>query len=311
MADSERFELSISQILQENDFEFFYQFEIPLSTPDYYQMTKRVPDYVAAYKGLYLVIDAKAWNEIVTPPALNSASGKVRHTITAIDKLFWDTCLFETGLLNSWEAKCPRCGSKEVYGNVVYLKGPMQVGDQDIYVYVNEEGIPFNYVNFGCRDCSEIAEEKGYDEPHFKAWELFPTVVPLIVSKTPFKTQNGFEPFSTYLAPGGGYFAMMGEVTTHCHLPKNILMSQIGKLDEVLKKIVDERKFPETPTISLDELANEMAKKPVDPNKFLVSFTTKKRKESTWLTLGKEAREKLSGQRAVSVLSDEDVEELG
>ena len=86
MDDWEKFELSISEILHQNDFEFFYQFEIPISPPDYQGKTKRVPDYVAAYKGLYFVIDIKAWSEIVAPPALNSASGKVGHTITALNR---------------------------------------------------------------------------------------------------------------------------------------------------------------------------------------------------------------------------------
>jgi hypothetical protein len=57
LADWEKFELSVSKILHDKDFEFFYQFEIPMSTPDFYDKIKRVPDYVAVYKGLYLVID--------------------------------------------------------------------------------------------------------------------------------------------------------------------------------------------------------------------------------------------------------------
>jgi hypothetical protein len=310
MVDAEGFELSISEILQENDFEFFYQFEISLSTPDYYGMTKRVPDYVAAYKGLYLVIDAKAWNEVITPPALNSASGKVKHTIGAIDKLFWDTCLFETGLLNSWEAKCPNCQSTDIFGNTLPVKGPKEVGEQDMYVYVDDEATPFVYYNFGCKDCDEVAKNEGFKELRFKSWELFPTVVPLIVSKTPFKTQNGFEPFNTYVAPQGGYFAMMGEAPNHCQMPKTIVMCQITKLDEVLKQMVSEKKYPQTLTLSLEELHEKLVRAPVNPNKCLVAFTSKKRKESAWLTVGKEALEKLR-QPPEDVLSDEEAEELG
>jgi hypothetical protein len=302
--DWEKFELSVSKILHDNDFEFFYQFEIPMSSPDFYDKIKRVPDYVAVYKGLYLVMDTKAWNEIVAPPALHSASGKVGHTITAIDKLFWDTCLFETGLLDYWTAKCPHCGSKKVYGNVLYIKGPMQVNEEDISVYVDKEGLPFKYFSFSCRKCSQVAEIKGFDEPHFKSWELFPTVVPLIVSRTPFKTDAGFQPIVQYLAPSGGYTAIMGEAMTHCHLPKHILMSQIDTLDKLLETLVNQKQYPQTPTVSLDKLEEKMTKKPIDPNRILVAFTSGKRKESTWLTLGREAPNRMGS------LTDENVEEL-
>jgi len=310
MKDSEKFELSISKILQKNDFDFFYQFEIPMSTPDYNGKTKRVPDYIAAYKGLYFVIDAKAWNEIVAPPALNSASGKVGHTINAVDKLFWDTCSFETGLLSSWNARCPMCGSTDLFGNRIYIKGPKEV-NEEICVYVDEEALPYKNLDFGCRNCSEQAGMYDDQSPRFKSLDLFPTVVPLIVSKTPFKTENGFEPFFQYLTPSGGYSAIMGEVATHCRLPKHICMCQIDKLDEILKKIVSQKQFPQTLTIPIDKTAKEIAKNPVNPNEILVAFTSKKRKESTWLTLGREAREKLYGKHTISELADEDVDDIG
>ena len=309
MKDSEKFELSVSKILQENDFDFFYQFEIPLSAPDYVGKIKRVPDYIAAYKGLYLVIDAKAWNEIIVPPVLNSASGKVGHTINAVDALFWDACFFETGLLNSWTAKCPICGSSNLFGNRIYIKGPKEV-NEDICVYVDDEALPYKNLDFGCRNCSEPEGMYDGQSPRFKSWELFPTVVPLIVSKTPFKTENGFEPFVHYLTPSGGYSAVMGEVSTHCRFPKHILMSQIDKLDEILKEIVSQKQFPQTLTIPIDQTAREIAKNPVNPNQILVAFTSKKRKESRWLTLGREAREKLCGKHTISELAEEDIDDV-
>ena len=122
-------------------------------------------------------------------------------------------------------------------------------------------------------------------------------------------TLAGFYMNGKYLTPSGGYSAIMGGVTTHCHLPKYVLMCQVDKLDEVLKEIVNQKQFPQTLTISLDDTEKEMTKNPVNPNRFLVAFTSKKRKESKWLTLGKENREKF-GKHALSVLSDEDVEEI-
>lgn len=59
----EEFELAVSEILHDNDFDFFYQFEVPLAKPDINGKTKRILDYVAVFKGLYLVLDSKAWKD--------------------------------------------------------------------------------------------------------------------------------------------------------------------------------------------------------------------------------------------------------
>jgi hypothetical protein len=289
----EEFELSVSEILHDNDFDFFYQFEIPLSKPDFNMKEMTVPDYVAVYKGLYLVLDSKAWKEIVTPPSIHSASGKVGYTNKAVDKLFWDACIFETGLLDSWTPRCPRCNSGQVYGNALYVKPPQEIGEEDFYVYIDKNGDPFTYMNFGCHKCSEIAEVEGYSKPHFKSWEIFPTVVPIIVSKTPFKTATGIQNTYAYTAPAGGYYAVMGEAMNHCYLPKNIMMTKLSELDEVLKKLVDDKQYPERATRSPTKLQKRFKEKPVDPNRVLFCFTTKKRKESYWLSAGEEAPRKM------------------
>lgn len=289
----EEFELGVSEILHKNDFEFFYQFEIPLSKRDFNKKTKRVPDYVAVYKGLYLILDSKAWKEIVTPPAIHSASGRVGYTNSALDKIFWDTCIFETGLLDFWTPRCPHCNSRRVYGRVLYIKPAEKIGDEDVYVYTDNQGYPIQYLNFGCYKCSEVAQIERYREPRYKSWEIFPTVVPIIVSKTPFKTANGIQKICSYLAPAGGYYAMMGEAGNHCALPKNIIMTQLSELDEVLNRLVDDKQYPETTTKSPAKLQKKFIENPIDPNRVLICFTTKRRKESRWLTPGEEARRKM------------------
>lgn len=300
----EEFELAVSEILHNNDFPFFYQFEMPLAKPDINGKTKRILDYVAVFKGLYLVLDSKAWKEMVTPPALHSASGKVGYTIEALDRLFWDTCIFETRVLDFWIPRCPRCDGKHLYGNAVYVESAKEIGDEDFYVYVDKTGYHIKYADFGCKNCSEIAEIEGFSEPHFKIWEIFPTVVPIIVSKTPFKTATGVKTVLSYLVPAGGYYAVMGEAWNHCALPKNIIMTQLSELDVVLKKLAYERRYPERITESPTKLQKKFHENPVDPNRVLISFTTKKRKESYWLTPGEEAPGKMRE------LSEENIREL-
>jgi hypothetical protein len=151
----EEFELTISEIFGNSDFDFCYQFEMPLSKPDLNGKTKRILDYVAVFKDLFLVIDSKAWREMVTPPALQFASGKVEYTIEAVNKLFWDSCIFETGLLDVWRPKCPRCGGRRMRGNVVYVKPPDEITGEDFYVFIDERGDPMVYTHFSCKNCQK------------------------------------------------------------------------------------------------------------------------------------------------------------
>jgi hypothetical protein len=175
----------------------------------------------------------------------------------------------------------------------LYVKPPKEIGEEDFYVYTDKEGDPIVYSSFGCHKCSETAEIEGYSEPHFKSWEVFPMVVPIIVSKTPFKTATGVQKIYRYTAPAGGYFAVMGEAMNHCALPKNIIMTQLSELDAVLKKLVDDKHYPDRATRSPTRLQKKFNENPVDPNRVLISFTTKKRKESRWLSAGKEAPGKM------------------
>lgn len=290
----EEFELAISEILGDNDFDFFYQFEIPLSKPDFDGRRKRIIDYVAAFKGLFLLVDSKAWKEMITPPALQFASGRVGYTIEAINKLFWDACIFETGLLDFWEPKCPYCDSNKIKGYVVYIKVPESVPPEGFYAFVDRDGDPMIYTHFTCEICSEIAETKGYTEPKLKKSQIFPTNIPMIVSKVPFKTIRGIKKHFHYLAPYRGFCAVMGDVMDSCVIPKPIFMNQIDALDTFLKELVESGKYPDVVTPSLEKLQDRFKRKPIDPNRILINYLRPKRKEHYWLSPGAEAADRVT-----------------
>lgn len=79
----------------------------------------------------------------------------------------------------------------------------------------------------------------------------------------------------------------------HYVVPKLIFMAQIDQLDTLLRKLAEDKEYPQVKTKSLEKLQKEFRRKPIDPNRVLISFTRTKRKAHYWLSLGEEAPRKM------------------
>lgn len=302
----EKFELGISKILVENDFDIFYQFEIHFSEPDYSGRSKRVLDYVAAYKGLFLVIDSKVWQEFVVPPVGVFASGKVGYTLKAIEKLFWDAYSFEFGLLRQWKHCCPRCKkTRSLRGNYVYIKLPEEVPLEGDYAFIDENGDLVTFLDkFNCTRCSPLAEDKGF-RGEFTRTEIFPTVLPIIVSKIPFKTETGFKNYLSVTMFAKRFCALAGDIWWTPVAPKRVFLVQYDHLGDFLKKIVTSKKYPDVVTPSLEKMQNYFKRNPIDPNGLYFNYFDPKRKEQCWISLGSKTEKQIS--KASSRLRGEDL----
>ena len=230
---------------------------------------------------------------MITPPAGHLASGSVGYTLDAVNKLFWDACIFETGLLRYWKFQCPFCGKDEMVGGRIYVKIPEKNVPDWSYTFCDENGDPIIYLYFTCQNCSEIAYHKGYPLPKLKRTEIFPTVIPLIVSENPLKTARGIKNYFSYKIPSNGFCVVIGDVMSSCIVPKKLFIIDYNYFDEFLKNLIGSKQYPEIITPSLKGLQQDFKEKKLNPNDILIAYSMPSRKESYWLSPGMESEERL------------------
>lgn len=174
-----------------------------------------------------------------------------------------------------------------------------------MYAYVDKNGVPIIYLNrFTCKQCSFTAEIKGFKEPTFVKNEIFPTVIPIIVSERSFQTVSGLENIFSYTIPARGFCAIMGDIFNTAVVPKRVFLVEHNHLDNFLESIVESKKYPDVVTKSLEGLQEQFKNEPINPNRILVNYLLPRRKEHFWLSPGNEAATKI--EEVLDTLEEED-----